>query len=304
MHAPARFILRSGRRLFGYAQAGFDEIVGVDLYPQANYPFHFIQADPLAYLNTADLSVFDMVHASPPCQKFTSMRHAPGTKKHIDLITSTRPLLQRSGRPFCIENVVGARAYLINPVTLCGSMFDLKAPNGAQLQRHRLFEASFPLEPPARCKHGKPTIGIYGAHNRDRRRPQGTNHKSDSNFPWDYGFVAMGVEPGAMTLKELSESIPPAYARHVADAFFLKPCFEAGAPTCMKTYSVRLFRDLHQATRLTVEAESPEVARVIVADKINKGELPRDLEWQSTTFVIAAPIGLDVTEVAAAPATA
>jgi DNA (cytosine-5)-methyltransferase 1 len=131
-----------------------------------------------------------------------------------------RAMLQAAGRPYIIENVEGARAYLKNPITLCGSMFGLKAPDGAQLRRHRLFEVSgFRLAPPTACRHQGDVIGIYGAHLRDRRRPAGTNHKSGSNRPREHGFIAMGVPVGSMTLMELSEAIPPIYARFVAEAF-------------------------------------------------------------------------------------
>ena len=201
----------------GLHQAGFDEIVGVDLHPQPNYPFRFLRGDALEYLRTADLSPFDFLWASPPCQRFTALRHAPGTKEHADLITPTRELLRRSGKLYCIENVVGAP--LIDPIRLCGSMFGLQAPDGAQLQRHRLFETSFPLIPPTACRHCGPTIGVYGGHLRDRRRPSGANHKSGSDRPREHGFIAMGVPIGAMTLAELSEAIPPAYARYVAEVF-------------------------------------------------------------------------------------
>jgi DNA (cytosine-5)-methyltransferase 1 len=201
----------------GLQQAGF-HVVGVDLHPQPRYCGDaFIQADALEYLRTADLSQFDFIQASPPCQAHTVLRHAPGTKAHPDLIAPTRALLMRSGKPYCIENVVGAP--LNNPVTLCGSMFGLKTPDGAELRRHRLFETSFPLLAPS-CQHGRgPVIGVYGAHSRDRRRPSGTNHKSGSNRPWEHAFVAIGVPVGSMTLAELSEAIPPAYARFVAEAW-------------------------------------------------------------------------------------
>jgi DNA (cytosine-5)-methyltransferase 1 len=200
----------------GLRMAG-SHITGIDIEPQPNSCANvFIQADALDYLRTVDLSGFDLVWASPPCQKFTSMRHAPGTKAHLDLITPTRELLVKSGKPYCIENVV--EAPLRNPITLCGSMFDLKAPSGA-LRRHRLFETSFPLAAPCPCKHRGPTLGVYGAHIRDRRRPSGTNHKSGSNLPLEHAFIAMGVPVGSMTLAELSEAIPPAYSRHVAESF-------------------------------------------------------------------------------------
>jgi DNA (cytosine-5)-methyltransferase 1 len=201
----------------GLQQAGF-HVVGVDLSTRPNYCGNmFVQADALEYLATANLDRFDFIWASPPCQKFTSMRHAPGTKTHRDLIAPTRALLERSGKPFVIENVVGAP--LVNPVTLCGTMFRLQAPDGASLRRHRLFESSFPLSAPCACRHAGPVIGIYGTHVRDRRRPAGLNHSSGSNRPWEHAFIAMGVPVGAMTLAELSEAIPPAYARYAAETF-------------------------------------------------------------------------------------
>ena len=211
----------SGGATRGLQQAGF-RVTGVDLMPMPRYCGDvFVQMDALEYLATADLSQFDLLHASPPCKPFTSMRHAPGTKKHPDLITPTRPLLMRSGKPWVIENVEGARKYLRSPIALCGSMFGLKAPDGARLKRHRLFEASFPLTAPPLCRHprGSTTIGVYGAHNRNRQRDAGLNHRSGSNLPWEHGFIAMGVPIGSMTLAELSEAIPPAYARYVAEAF-------------------------------------------------------------------------------------
>jgi DNA (cytosine-5)-methyltransferase 1 len=201
----------------GLQEAGFD-VVGVDIHRQTNYCGSvFVQADALEYLKTADLDQFDYIHASPPCQRFTSMRHAPGTKTHLDLITPTRELLIRSGKPYCIENVVGAP--LINAITLCGSMFDLKTPDGSELRRHRLFEASFPLTAPSPCRHRGQVVGVYGAHVRDRRRTAGTNHRSGSNRPWADAFIAMGVPIGSMTLAELSEAIPPAYSRFAAETF-------------------------------------------------------------------------------------
>ena len=116
-----------------------------------------------------------------------------------------------------IENVEGAP--LVNPVMLCGTMFGLCTPDGVELRRRRLFETSFPLLVPS-CQHGRgPVVGIYGAHVRDRRRPSGKNHKSGSNLPWAHAFIAMGVPVGSMTLAELSEAIPPVYAKFIAEAW-------------------------------------------------------------------------------------
>jgi DNA (cytosine-5)-methyltransferase 1 len=209
----------AGGASLGLMQAGF-HVTGVDIKPQPRYCGDaFIQADALQYLATADLSQFDFIHASPPCKRHTVLKTAPHAKgdAHPDLITPTRPLLIRSRLPWVIENVVGAQKHLRSPITLCGSMFGLRAPSG-ELRRHRLFETSFPLTAPSKCRHGKPTIGVYGAHNRNRQRDAGLNHRSGSNLPWEHGFIAMGVPVGSMTLAELSEAIPPAYSHFVAQA--------------------------------------------------------------------------------------
>jgi DNA (cytosine-5)-methyltransferase 1 len=59
----------------GYADAGFD-VVGVDINPQQNYPYVYVQADALDWLDRWDPTqdVFDAIHASPPCQSFTAYR--------------------------------------------------------------------------------------------------------------------------------------------------------------------------------------------------------------------------------------
>jgi DNA (cytosine-5)-methyltransferase 1 len=93
----------AGGAAMGYHRAGFD-VVGVDVNPQPNYPFHFVQADAMALF---DLSMFDAIHASPPCQQFTAYRRrgAGVGDAYPDLIAATRDLLRGSGLPYVIENV-------------------------------------------------------------------------------------------------------------------------------------------------------------------------------------------------------
>lgn len=180
----------------GYARAGFD-VVGVDLYPQPRYRFEFVQADALNF----PLDGFDAVHASPPCQRYSSMSSCrPGLgDEYPDLVGATRARLQAAGVPYVIENVPGAP--LLNPVTLCGHMF------GLSLYRHRLFEASFPLPdlghrahttPASKAGHWKPGTIISVA-----------GHVS----PIAVAKAAMGID--WMTRDELSEAIPPAYTYYV-----------------------------------------------------------------------------------------
>jgi DNA (cytosine-5)-methyltransferase 1 len=199
----------------GLQLAGF-EVVGIDNVPQPHYPGRFIRADAIEFLATEDLGPFNLIWAWPPCQAYSSLKHAPGKHRDADLIGATRDALVRSGKPYAIENVEGARSLLVNPITLCGTIFGLKTPGGFELQRHRLFETSFPVGAPE-CRHGGgPVIGIYGGHFRDRRRATGANHRSGSNIPREHGFSAMGID-WSMTTAEISDAIPPAYSRFIGE---------------------------------------------------------------------------------------
>jgi len=197
----------------GYSRAGF-EVVGVDLEPQKNYPFAFIQHDALT-LDPRFLATFDAIHASPPCQGYTSMRHAPGARGAPRLIGYARTMLERTGLPWIIENVEDARAEMRDPLTLCGSMFDLGA-QGCRLQRHRLFESNVAISAPAPCHHDeRPVIGVYGGHARRRAASAGGRGTRDV---WEGGHRAAMSEAMGMTwatCAEMSEAIPPAYTEHL-----------------------------------------------------------------------------------------
>jgi DNA (cytosine-5)-methyltransferase 1 len=150
----------AGGAAMGYHRAGFD-VVGVDNRPMLRYPFEFIQADALAFLEKHHRG-FDAIHASPPCQAFCSLRHLPHSKEHVDLVAPTRALLQDTGKPYVIENVPGAP--LISPVLLCGTMFGLCTRCGAELRRHRHFEPNWLLMSGLSCRHGlcPCTVSVHG----------------------------------------------------------------------------------------------------------------------------------------------
>lgn len=204
----------------GLHRAGF-EVVGVDIKPQPRYPFEFRQANAMTF----PLDGFDFIWASPPCQGYSEMRHAPGAKGTAEkLIQRVRGRVQSTpNRAFwVIENVEGARDHMIHPFTLCGSMFGLGA-QGCSLQRHRLFETNIPyLHPPyfdPKCVHDKrPVIGVYGGHARKRSALAGGRGTRDI---WEGGHKAAASEALGidwMTLGEMSEAIPPAYAEHIGRA--------------------------------------------------------------------------------------
>lgn len=215
----------------GYRRAGF-EVFGVDLHRHKNYPFAFHRGDAIAVLEALlrgdkvsftrrdgtivflTLADFDFIHASPPCQGYTALRHAPGTKGAPLMIDSVRTLLALTGLPWTIENVEEARWAMIDPITLCGSMFGLGA-QGCQLRRHRLFESNIGLTAPS-CQHdARPVIGVYGGHARRRAASAGGRGTRDE---WEGGHRAAMSEAMGMdwaTCAEMSEAIPPAYTEHL-----------------------------------------------------------------------------------------
>jgi DNA (cytosine-5)-methyltransferase 1 len=197
----------------GYGRAGF-EVTGVDVVVHKRNPHPVIEADALGLCPEWIAENFDAVHASPPCQGYSSMRHAPGAKGAPRLIGQVRALLRDAGLPYVIENVEAAKADMVDPVTLCGTMFRLGA-QGHDLHRHRLFESNIPLTAPA-CQHsGRPVIGVYGGHARCRSAKHGGRGTKDA---WQGGHKAAASEALGidwMTLAEMSESIPPAYTEHI-----------------------------------------------------------------------------------------
>ncbi len=206
----------------GYRRAGFD-VVGVDIEPQPRYPFRFVQGDALEHL-AAHGREYDAIHASPPCQAFSTMRVMGNAREHSDLLTPTRELLLRNGKPWVIENVSGAPLdtghvglFGTGGVVLCGSMFGL-ATEKYELRRHRLFETPFPIQQLA-CRHGnKEVIGFYGDHARSRQRTVnghrdrgGDIQGNDRKMPLVRDL--MGID--WMLWHEATQAIPPAYTEHV-----------------------------------------------------------------------------------------
>lgn len=181
----------------GMHQAGFD-VVGVDIKPQPKYPFKFVQGDALTL--PVALTAFDLIWASPPCQGYTKARKLQGNK-HPDLVEPVRKMLKDSGVPYIIENVPGSP--LIDPVELCGLMFDLKT------YRHRLFETSFYVPQPPHTEHTIKQTKM-GRPPKDGEFIQVVGHFSGVPF----AQKAMGID--WLGQNELREAIPPAYAEYIS----------------------------------------------------------------------------------------
>lgn len=198
----------AGGAAMGYYRAGF-EITGVDIEPQPRYPFKFIHADAIETLellieNDVDM-LFDAIHASPPCQRYTALQAKnKNLKNYPDFIKPTRELLFEVGIPYVIENVIGAP--LIAPAVICGTERGLGIGN-YRLRRHRLFETNWKLKTP-KCtcwRDDRYVIDVTGG---------GHTQMKNSRWPTHKGTVtecaaAMGI--GWMTKPELNNAIPPAY---------------------------------------------------------------------------------------------
>ena len=205
----------AGGAAMGYHQAGFDEIIGVDIVDRPNYPFEFVKMDALEFLRTADLSDVSFIHASPPCQCYSKLKHLSGNvekweETHVDLVAPTREALIKTGKPFVIENVEGSP--LINPIKLYGSQF----PN-LYTQRPRLFESNISLKEPInpKVKHKTGKLGYGPAEDgfitvAGIRPQRGMNEVQTKLY---YGFALGGID--WMSLEELTQAIPPAYTEFI-----------------------------------------------------------------------------------------
>lgn len=194
----------------GYHRAGFD-VIGVDINPQPNYPFFFVQGDALEFVKKYGHK-FDVIHASPPCQANIAItagnRGRKGwTDQHVNLIPATREAVAPFGVPTIIEN--GVTKELRRDVRLCGLMFDLPT------FRHRYFEIENWIKPwrehpshkgyrTAGWRHGVKYEGnVYGVYGSGGGKPTIAQAQEALGIDWT------GVRA------ELNEAIPPAYTEYL-----------------------------------------------------------------------------------------
>ena len=236
-----------GGAAMGYSRAGFDEIVGVDNVHQPRYPFEFVQADALEYL-TEHVQEFDAIHASPPCQGYSIMHNLPWLRgrDYPLLILPTIEMLEGLGKPYVVENVMGARhgakglkkrgieAHGLRAGWLCGAMF------GLPFYRHRLFATNWFWLAPGHPRHeaviqsgwtlkdranqvayresaGRDSGGLTQPANSLARWQRNGAQKNGVGIGHAKGCrlaaEAMGID--WMKREELTQAIPPAYTEFI-----------------------------------------------------------------------------------------
>lgn len=227
----------AGGAASGYHRAGFD-VLGVDIRPQPHYPFDFVQADAIDVLEglvegkyvlgrdrSYTLEDFAAIHASPPCQRYSSITKIRGNPAdHPDLIDPTRRGLRGSGLPYVIENVVGARSELLNPVTICAQSMGLFLDEDGKryvLARHRLFETNwFLMVPPCACDKKSSTVevlGVYGGGTRQDTRLRKNTAGGNTNKANTRQARLLMEMPWA-NRQEMNLAIPPRYTEHIGRA--------------------------------------------------------------------------------------
>jgi DNA (cytosine-5)-methyltransferase 1 len=194
----------AGGAAMGYHRAGF-EVVGVDIKPQPRYPFEFIQADAMAFMQTVNPAKVSAVHASPPCQHYSTATR--DSSLHPDLYQLTIDGLRTMGVPYAVENVIGAPYG--HGIVLCGSMFGLEA-DGEWVQRHRNFETSWYAFQPA-CQHrtDRRPVTITGQAYVSETREY--SHSRQTTF----AVAKRLIDIDWMTRDEMKEAIPPAYTEWI-----------------------------------------------------------------------------------------
>jgi DNA (cytosine-5)-methyltransferase 1 len=188
----------------GYHRAGF-ETRGIDINPQPNYPFDFVQADAFEYLRKYG-DRYDFVSASPMCHDHSPLASVAGTDGTYWQVAAIRKLLIAIGVPYVIENVMTAPLRKDISIMMCADNLGLRTV------RHRRFEPGngvlLTSPGPHRAHRAKTATS-----RRRERWAQGWHVSVTGDVGTYVGPEALGID--WMTGDELSQAIPPAYTEFV-----------------------------------------------------------------------------------------
>lgn len=198
----------------GYQLAGF-AVTGVDIEPQPYYcGDEFIQADAIVKLELLvndRFGMFDAIHASPPCQRYSTMGNRSRALKGDtapDLLPPTLRLLGEIDTPWIVENVAGAKRHMPNAFKLSGGHF------GLGVHRPRYFASNVLILAPPSVPPPRNGIGVYG------RAPDGRrlfNRKNNGTYraprSLEEAQEAMGMDWADW--HGTKEAIPPAMTEYI-----------------------------------------------------------------------------------------
>ena len=201
-----------GGATLGLQRLGFD-VTGVDIEERnaKAYPGTFIHGDALD--PPCSIWDFDLIWASPPCQRFSTATFVNRKGNHPDLVGPTREMVAQ--HPYTImENVPGSP--MRADIVLYGPMVGLE-----RISRRRHFETSFwpgLLPPPRRpdpsvFRSGRGvtvTTSMSSIGHYYHRKKIGLSGRVPN---WEAREV-MGIDI-PMTNKQVGEAVPPAYAEFV-----------------------------------------------------------------------------------------
>lgn len=189
----------------GYHRAGF-RVIGIDIAPQPRYPFEFYQGDVFElFEHLAPLA--DAIHGSPECRDHTVLASRAGKTGTGWQLGRFIELCEASGKPYVVENVMGATFPAACPsnLVLCADRhFGLRTVRHRQF-RCSGFEVPQPEHPGGWTSHSAPTSRKKRKHDWDR----GLHVSVTGDVGTYVGSKAMGID--WMTGNELSQAIPPAY---------------------------------------------------------------------------------------------
>lgn len=192
-----------GLAAWGYWLSGrFTEIVGVDIDHKVStgYSFDFINCAALE-LDYEFLSQFDFIHASPPCQGYSSL--TPDQSKHERLVAATHLMLYACGKPYVIENVEGSSKELRPNLVMDGHYFGLPS------ERRRYFHVSTLVHPLRLMSSGR-SINIHGGKYVDRQELIEALGLNVINTRRLVNITMSGMEQG----------VAPAMTKHIAELIF------------------------------------------------------------------------------------
>ena len=204
----------------GLMRAGY-RVVGVDIFPQPDYPAEFVLGD--VYQLPVDLSQAALVWASPPCQSDVSVRnHQRAKAPRHSSVPAARALLSSLRCPTVIESP--SRRVLRPDLRLELAHFRQDAGNW----RRRYFEINGGSVPPPALRYPyRPcTVSICGSghygsqsinHGYDlRRRALGLPYTSTVDEV-EQVLGIYHIRSGGITARRrrLNNALPPEYSEYI-----------------------------------------------------------------------------------------